>query len=91
MSFDNSVLEAAEAHTINHRPEIERSTVCGCLYCQTTFAPGEIWRWLAEGTGTALCPECQIDSVVGDASGLPVSDPRFLKEVHDLYYGGSVG
>jgi hypothetical protein len=42
--------------------------------------------WLSEGDGTAICPICQIDSVIGDASGLPVEDRAFLKSMHELWF-----
>jgi len=34
---------------------------------------------------TAICPRCSIDSVIGDASGLPVTK-EFLKEMNKHWF-----
>ena len=77
----------AQAHTANHRAEIALSNVAGCFYCCTTFSPDRIEDWLDEGDGTAMCPNCGIDSVIGDSSGFPVSDTEFLKQMHKVWFG----
>lgn len=66
----------AHQSSIQHREQIEASERCGCFYCLATFAPSEITSWL-EAEGTALCPNCDIDSVIGSASGFPIT-PEFL-------------
>jgi hypothetical protein len=35
----------------------------------------------------AVCPRCGIDSVIGDASGLPVAEPAFLDEMNRHWFG----
>jgi hypothetical protein len=71
-------IQAAHAHSSNHRAEVASSNLCGCFYCCATFLPGEILDWVDEdpqGQGrTALCPRCGIDSVIGDQSGFPISE-----------------
>lgn len=32
-----------------------------------------------------MCPHCQIDSVIGDASGLPITN-EFLKQMHEKWF-----
>jgi hypothetical protein len=83
----------AHRHCALHADEIRRSAVCGCFYCQSTFAPTEILEWIddrnvGEGrTGrTALCPKCGIDSVLGDASGFPMTR-EFLDAMHARWFG----
>jgi len=66
---------------------VEASGIAACFFCLETFPPQAIDRWLNEGTGTAVCPQCQIDSVLGDASGLPVSEPGFLKAMQNRWFG----
>lgn len=46
---------------------LEKSTLCGCYFCSSTFHPNQIKEWTDEGE-TGLCPICGIDSVVGDQS-----------------------
>jgi len=79
--------EEAHKHSSRHRREIQSSTVCGCFYCLATFPPQEIEQWLNEGDSTALCPKCTIDSVIGSASGFPITE-SFLKRMHAVWFGG---
>ena len=58
---------AAHKHSIRHQQRLEASERCGCFYCLAVFQPGAIERWLNEGDGTALCPACGMNSVLGSA------------------------
>ena len=78
-------LRVAHKKCINHRAEIERSQLCGCFYCRETFGPDRIVDWVDKDS-TALCPECGIDSVIGDASGVQVTK-SFLEEMHAAWFG----
>lgn len=77
------------AHKLSahHRDAIEASEICGCFYCLATFSPTRIVEWIDEvgerGT-TALCPSCGIDSVIGSASGIPIT--RDLLTTMRLYW-----
>lgn len=80
---------SAHMHSANHRDEILASAFCGCFYCRSTFAPEAIKEWCDEddeGVGrTAICPRCGVDSVVGSASGLDLTD-EFLSAMHEAYF-----
>jgi hypothetical protein len=76
---------AAHKHCIRHRRELEASEWCGCFYCLAGVKPQAIERWLNEGDGTALCPECGIDSVIGSASGYPIMR-EFLERMHRHWF-----
>ena len=78
-------IQAAHKHAIRHRREIEASELCGCFYCLATFKPRQIEEWVDEGEGTALCPECGIDSVIGSASGFPITG-EFLKKMYQYWF-----
>ena len=86
MTFTEDVLTRAHRHSSRHRAELETSEVCGCFYCLRTFQPTAIEYWIDEGSGTAHCPHCDIDSVLGAASGLPVTDPEFLAAMHERWF-----
>ena len=63
--------------------------MCGCFSCMETFDAATISEWI-DGPGpaaTALCPKCGIDSVIGDASGLPVTDAAFLDKMNSHWFG----
>lgn len=87
-------LTLAHGHCSRHRETVLSSSACGCFYCLGTFAPAAITEWIdrrnrsgvesAEGN-TALCPECGIDAVIGDRSGLPLT-PMFLAALHDRWF-----
>jgi hypothetical protein len=90
MSVSMEQLQTAHKHSSRHRAEIQASDVCGCFYCKATYPPVAIRQWLDEGDGTALCPKCAIDSVLGSASGFPVSDSNFLTEMHEHWFERTV-
>jgi hypothetical protein len=70
-------IRAAHRHSIYHRAEILASQSCGCFYCCSIFPPDRIVQWTDasdDGEGqTARCPECGIDSVIGDRAGSPIT------------------
>ncbi len=75
----------AHTHAADHRAELERSAVAGCFYCLAVFEPNEIKDWVDDGK-CALCPKCGIDSVIGDASGFPIADKKFLHEMNGFWF-----
>lgn len=86
-------LDAAHLHCKRHRAELERSSTCGCFYCGAIFVPAAIVEWVdcngPQAQWSALCPDCGIDSVLGDASGLPI-EPSFLQAMHERWFEGAV-
>ena len=81
----DSDYDAAYRHTSHHRAELEASDRCGCFYCLAEFPAEEIERWLNEGDGTAVCPRCGVDSVIGSASGFPINRD-FLSGMHHRWF-----
>jgi hypothetical protein len=74
----------AHRHSIRHRAEIEASGFCGCFHCLAVYGPDAISEWV-DGGQTALCPRCGIDSVIGEASGFPVS-AEFLARMNRHWF-----
>ena len=81
----NFAVIAAHKHSSQHRAEIEKSEKCACFYCGRTFSPSEIEDW-ADGGKTALCPFCDVDSVIGDGAGYPLTK-EFLSDLHKISFG----
>jgi hypothetical protein len=78
----------AHQHSTNHWAEIEASKMCGCFYCLNTFTPSEIKEWIKNDSEEfAMCPGCGIDSVIGDASGITITD-EFLREMNKYWFDG---
>jgi hypothetical protein len=86
MDVPRNTLDAAHLHSANHRQELERSDVCGCFFCQKTFTVKDVDEWVEDENGTALCPYCGVDSVIGSASGFPVADTGFIRAMHDRWF-----
>ena len=76
----------AHQFSANNRRLLAQRTQCGCFYCQRIFHPREITQWLREGTGTALCPYCGIDSVIGEGPELHIT-PGLLRNMHQHWFG----
>ena len=80
----------AHKYSCNHMEELKKDKVCGCFYCLTVFSPEEIESWLiadndADRLGTAICPYCGIDSVIGESSGYPITK-EFLKKMNEHWF-----
>jgi hypothetical protein len=74
----------AHKHCTHHREEILASETCGCFYCFAIYPPSAVTEWIDEGQ-TALCPKCPVDSVIGSASGYPITR-EFLQRMHDHWF-----
>ena len=80
----NHDFERAHTHCTNNRAELDASSQCGCFYCLSIFPASEITEWTDEGR-TAICPKCPVDSVIGSASGYPITI-EFLQRMHDNWF-----
>ena len=78
----------AHAASFGNRASVEASTRVGCFYCQRIFHPALIHRWTLERIGkqTAWCPHCGIDSILGNATGFPIT-PAFLGRMRQSWFG----
>lgn len=65
--------------------QIEKSEKCGCFFCGEIFSPSEITDYLPDEPPTAECPFCHTDSVIGDASGFPITKD-FLKKMKKRWF-----
>lgn len=71
-------------HTTNNKVEIEASKICGCFYCLAIFKPAKIIEWINRNL-TAICPKCTVDTVIGSASDLPISED-FLRQARAYWF-----
>lgn len=83
-------LNLAHKFSNNHKPELEKDHVCGCFYCLAVFEPAEITEWIVDNNdcdrrGTAICPRCGIDAVIGESSGFQITH-EFLKAMHKRWF-----
>ena len=87
-------LNLAHLRSANNRPGLQKDNRCGCFCCLRIFDPAEIKNWIIDpqspidNLGTAVCPYCSCDSVIGESSGFPV-DEDFLDAMNARYFAVS--
>ena len=81
----NEAVISAHKFCTNHKAELIKDKKCGCFYCLEIFEPCEIIQWLKDPGGTALCPYCGIDAVIGESSGYPITK-EFLKSMQEYWF-----
>ena len=87
MTISKDELEAAHTHSFRNKDEVIASEVCGCFDCLKIYPPSEIKQWHEEKSTddriagfTAICPYCNMDTVLGSKSGYSI-DHDFLIEM----------
>lgn len=75
---------AAHQFCTSNRQMLEEDNLCGCFYCLKIFNPKEITEWI-EDEDTALCPYCDIDSIISESSGYPLTK-EFLSKMHQRWF-----
>lgn len=75
----------ARAFSANHSNRLLRDKKCGRFYCLKIFSPSEIRDWIVDDWGTAICPYCSIDAVIGESSGYPVTE-NVLNAMRKLWF-----
>lgn len=88
--LDHEDVIEAHRYSNNHKDQLQKDEKCECFYCQKIFQPKEIVEWLEDNNpcdkdGTAICPYCGIDSVIGESSGYPIS-PEFLSQMNKYWF-----
>ena len=88
-------LELAHTFSNNHKQALSVEQRCGCFYCQSIFLSSEITDWIehdnpCDRLGTALCPHCGIDSVIGESSGFEITSD-FLRAMNYRWFQSGEG
>ncbi len=86
-SADESSADYITTHNFsaNHKEALLKDKKCGCFYCLKIFDPNEINEWIEDVSGTAICPYCGIDSIIGESSGFPITK-EFLEKMNDFWF-----
>lgn len=87
ISADEASEDYITAHkfSANHKEALLKDKKCGCFYCMKIFDPNEINEWIEDVSGTAICPYCGIDSIIGESSGFPITK-EFLEKMNDFWF-----
>lgn len=62
-----NLLEKLHTYCSNNKELITFSNKCYCFYCNKVFSSNEIKEYIGEYLDTALCPNCNINSIIPDA------------------------
>ena len=65
------------------------SDMAACYCCMQYFKAAEVNEFVDDGDVTALCPHCGVDTVLGDATGLPIQDKEYLHAIHQFGFSKS--
>ena len=81
------MIDYIDAHKfcINNRSALKSDAACGCFYCLKIFDPKEITEWIEDTSGTAVCPYCGIDSIIGAYTGYPITH-EFLEKMYRYWF-----
>lgn len=83
--MENKDIIEAHKFCANHREELLKDNKCGCFYCLQIFSPSEIQEWIEDPKGTAVCPYCGIDAVIGESSNYPITE-EFLEKMEKYWF-----
>ena len=69
-----------------NRKDLQKAKKCGCFCCLRIFSTKEIKEYIDLEGETALCPYCEVDSVIADVvSGYKVT-PKLLNDLHEFFF-----
>lgn len=70
-----------------NKDAVSKSKQCGCFYCLSVYPASDVVEWIEENDGsfTAECPKCGIDSVIPDASGVSI-ETKFLAAMKKWWF-----
>lgn len=83
--FNQDELEVIHESCYKHRNQIKSlDQRCGCFYCELFFTAKDIESW-TDDKQTALCPNCDIDSVLIESEFVSIT-PYLLRQMHLKYF-----
>lgn len=77
----------AHQHSMHNRSELASSEKIGCFHCLNIVEFSEIQEW-TDKAQTGVCPACGIDSLVGSASGIKITDELLDSMKSEFFAGG---
>ena len=76
-------IKSALKHAVNNEDEVKASDQCGCFHCLEVFDAQDVEDWVEGEQGqSAVCPLCDVEAVIGDAAGFPLTE-EFLTALRD--------
>jgi len=84
-TMDKNDVVMAHRFSRDHKELLLKDKKCGCFYCLEIFDPSEIKMWIKDEKGTAICPFCGVDAVLGESSGFPITK-TFLSKMKTHWF-----
>lgn len=89
MQIEKTDYIKAHKFSNNNMITLKNDKKCGCFNCLKIFAPEEISEWIRDENpcdkeGTAVCPYCGCDSVIGESSGFKIT-VELLKTMNEYW------
>ena len=81
---ESNILDAHN-HCYDNMELLFAKQKCVCIYCWKSFESSDIIRWYDSKHGTAECPYCGIDTVIGEISGYEL-DNKFIETMYNYYF-----
>jgi hypothetical protein len=79
--------EVASDLSFGNRDQVQKSGLAGCYYCRQVYRASEVEEYIDVNDKTAVCPRCGIDAVLGDASGLPITNTDYMRSISIYAFG----
>jgi hypothetical protein len=83
--YAQNYLLMLQRQSIGNKERLADAKDCGCFFCLSHFPPSAVECWADEGGETAVCPECGIDSVIGEHDDERVSDD-LLRAMNERFF-----
>ena len=81
---DKSSYSIAHKNTHSNMNNLFIKQKCVCIYCEKSFVSDQITQVVNYYPGTALCPYCGIDAVIGEVSGFELNEE--FKAKMNMYF-----
>lgn len=78
------IVSDAPKYSIHNKRELSESSLAGCYYCMKIFKADTVIEFLKD-ENTGICPECGVDSVLGDKSGYEIN-PEVLLRLNKYWF-----
>jgi hypothetical protein len=92
--WSEAELNSAHKYSFKNEASIKSSYICGCFCCfsiyKSSIISSESIIPESDGVGTVWCPECGIDSVIGDSVGFRIT-LGFLHAMGAYYFSFKYG
>lgn len=78
------LMKKLHVYSSNNKKLINSSNKCYCFYCKNTINKEDIKKYIDDDK-TAMCPKCDIDSIIPDSIEEKIDD-KIISAMHDYWF-----